>query len=119
MKLIVAEAETPALRSYLRERPRLATSRLALVEVTRAVRVANAAPELQARAVELVNGCLLLDVDVLVLARAAELTSRELRSLDAVHLASAESIEPDALLAYDRRLVEAAERLGLTTASPA
>lgn len=53
-----------------------------------------------------------------LLRRAAELTSERLRSLDAIHLATALEVDPDEVVAYDRRLLEAAEAAGLRTSSP-
>jgi uncharacterized protein len=41
------------------------------------------------------------------------------RTLDAIHLASALRIEADELLAYDRRLLAAASEHGLAVSSPA
>ena len=41
-----------------------------------------------------------------------------LRSLDALHLATALRIDVDLLVAYDRRLLEAAKGVGLATLSP-
>jgi predicted nucleic acid-binding protein len=43
-----------------------------------------------------------------------------LRTLDAIHLASALTVrsELDALVAYDKRLLDAASALGLPTACP-
>lgn len=40
------------------------------------------------------------------------------KAVDAIHLASALRIDPDELLAYDRRLVAAAAERGLAVASP-
>lgn len=62
--------------------------------------------------------CLLVDVTDQVLRSAASLASRELRTLDAIHLATALHIDADELVAYDRRLVRAAEREGLRVAAP-
>jgi len=45
-------------------------------------------------------------------------TSREIRTLDAIHLATALYVEADELVAYDRRLLEAAGGQGMTIASP-
>jgi predicted nucleic acid-binding protein len=104
--------------AYLKNRPRLVTSRLATVEVARAVKVANAAPAVGAAAVRLLEGCVLIEVDAAVLARAAELSSVDLRALGAIHVATAESVEPDRVLAYDRRVLRAVEAAGLATASP-
>jgi predicted nucleic acid-binding protein len=88
----------------------LATSRIALVEVLRAVGIANPSPKAQSRAAELLASCLLIDVSRELLLAASRLTSREVRTLDAVHLASAQWVAADGVLAYDRRLVEAARR---------
>ena len=41
-----------------------------------------------------------------------------LRSLDAIHLATATLIDADLVIAYDERLLLAAEELGFATASP-
>jgi hypothetical protein len=40
------------------------------------------------------------------------------RTLDAVHLASAETTEPDEMLVYDVRLAAAARALGLAVSAP-
>jgi predicted nucleic acid-binding protein len=118
VKLVLDEPESAALSDYLGDDPEIATSRLALVEVTRAIKVANDDPEVHAEAASLFDRCLLLDVDDPVLDRAAQLSSIQLRALDAVHLASALQVGSEELVAYDRRLVEAAGRAGLRTASP-
>ena len=61
---------------------------------------------------------MLVDVTDGLLRSAAVLTSRSIRTLDAVHLASALRLDPDAVVAYDRRLLEAAAEQGLAVASP-
>ena len=118
MKLVVEEAESADLQSHLRDDAVLATSRLALVEVPRAARIANPAEELQQEAQRLLAACLLVDVSDHVLRNAAPLASREVRTLDAIHLATALYIDADELIAYDRRLLEAAQRRGLQIAAP-
>lgn len=62
----------------------------------------------------------LLRLDPAILRRAAELDPAELRSIDAVHVATAEALGDDleVLIAYDRRLLAAAAALGLATAAP-
>ena len=116
--MIVDEAESAPLEAHLKNETRLATSRLATVEVARAVKLANPDPLAQAEVARVIAGCLLVDVDEPILASAADLTSVELPALDAIHLASALQIDSRELIAYDRRLVQAAERFGLRTASP-
>jgi predicted nucleic acid-binding protein len=85
--------------------------------VTRAAVIANASTGFR-EAGRLLEGCELIDVDREILDRAKGLGDRSLPALDAIHLASALLVEADQLLAYDRRLVDAAERAGLQTASP-
>ena len=41
-----------------------------------------------------------------------------LRMLDAIHLATALYVDADEVVAYDRRLLDAAEEQGLSTAAP-
>ena len=66
----------------------------------------------------LLAGCFLVDVSDRLLRSAAALTSREVRTLDAIHLATALYIDANELVAYDRRLLEVAETHGLPVASP-
>jgi predicted nucleic acid-binding protein len=113
----VREAETAALRTALEKRRRLYTSRLAVVEVTRAAMLADPRTGFQ-NSSRLLETCELVDVDEDVVGRARTLVDERLRALDAIHLASALLVKPDELIAYDRRLVEAADRAGLATSSP-
>lgn len=53
-----------------------------------------------------------------VLRSAATFPDATLRSLDAIHAATAISADADVVVAYDHRLIAAAESLGLTTVSP-
>ena len=66
----------------------------------------------------LLASCLLVDVSDEVLRAAARLTSRDVRALDAVHLASAQRVDPDEILVYDRRLRTAARAAGFRVAHP-
>jgi predicted nucleic acid-binding protein len=118
VKLVIEEPESSALDRYLAGGPVMATSRIALVEVPRAVGLANAAPEPAAEAVRLVESCMLIDVADALLRAAAALTSRSVRTLDAIHLASALRIGPDEILTYDRRLATAAGEHRLVVVSP-
>jgi predicted nucleic acid-binding protein len=120
VKVVVGEPETRHLKRYLEQRGSavLATSGLALVEVTRAVRLADVKPEAGAEVTRLLRGCLVIDVGAEVLQEAADLTSASLRALDAIHLATALRVEPDEMLVYDRRLSAAAAREGLSVITP-
>jgi uncharacterized protein len=86
--------------------------------VTRAVRLANPNDSVQAEALRLLNSCLLLGVSDLILRHAARLASAELRTLDAIHLATASQVEPDAVLTYDHRLGNACAGEGLGVVAP-
>lgn len=115
---MIEEPESAHLDRHLTDDSVLATSRIALVEVTRATRLANPAPEVERETARLLESCVLVDVSDGLLRAAAALASRSVRTLDAIHLASAVRIEADELIAYDRRLVEAGARSGLAVASP-
>jgi predicted nucleic acid-binding protein len=118
VKLVVEEAESAELERYLADGVVPATSRLALVEVPRAARIANPSEELQKEAQRLLAACMLVDVTDQLLRRAAALASRQVRTLDAIHLATALYLDADELVAYDRRLRDAAEEQGLRTSAP-
>jgi uncharacterized protein len=118
VKRVIEETESTELEGHLADNVVLATSRIALVEVPRATRIANPSDEVQEETGRLLDACLLVDVSDRVLRDAAGLTSRKVRTLDAVHLATALYIDADELVAYDRRLLDAALDEGLRTASP-
>lgn len=118
MKLVIEEAESAALERHLARGPVLATSRIALVEVPRATSLANPAPEVKGEAERLLASCMLIDVTDGLLRTAAGLASATVRTLDAIHLASALRIDADELVAYDRRLLAAGAERGLVAASP-
>ncbi len=118
VKLVVREPESEALRRHLRLRQPLASSALARVEVARAVlHLGSGALRAAADALSRID---LIRVSDQVLAQAATLEPAEIRSLDAVHLASA-SLLGDSLarfVCYDHRLSRAAEARGWTVTSP-
>ncbi|MDR1188459.1 MAG: type II toxin-antitoxin system VapC family toxin [Bifidobacteriaceae bacterium] len=118
VKLVRTEAETVALRSWLRSGERVMTSDLARTEVARTVRRHASAAAAQAEAV-------LATFDIFGLGtpeylQAGMLPPPELRSLDALHLAAAMTLRPelDGLVTYDDRLADAAARLGVQVLSP-
>ncbi len=118
VKLVVAEPESRELRRLLRARATRISSALAVVEVLRAVRF-QGRPALE-RARKLLVRMRLLRIDAALLEAAAVLDPRVLRSLDAIHLASALALGPDleAVVTYDNRMGDAARTLGLTVLSP-
>lgn len=118
MKLCVPEAETAALLEHLVSYERTVSSELTLVETARAA-VRAVGPEGLERAEHACSRLDLLAVSRSILARACSLGPPELRSLDAIHLASAlEPRTPPVLVAYDDRLLRAARAQGLVTATP-
>ena len=121
VKLVQREAESDALRRYLqahRSDVRVA-SELVRVEVVRSVLAGGPAAVSHAR--RQLARLYLVVIDRDVLDRAATLAPASLRrSLDAIHLATAEllSAELRAILTYDARMAGAAAALGLVVASP-
>lgn len=118
VKLVIEEPESSSLEGHLADAPLLATSRVALVEVLRATSLANSSPEVRAAAEHLLASCMLVEVSDDLLRNAVPLTSATIRTLDAIHLASALRLSPDEFVAYDRRLLNAALGHGLTVSSP-
>jgi uncharacterized protein len=106
------------LRRDLAEWPGYVSSTLLAVEAIRACGRYGTAYAHEARA--WLDGIALLAMDDAVLDRATSLEPAGLRSLDALHLATALSIGDDlgVFVCYDRCLAEAADRHGLEVASP-
>lgn len=114
--LITGRPPAAELRAYLKERSEPgATSTVGLIETVRTCDTYGNFPQLMAR--------LLRDYDEI------EITSQVrdraagfpiLRTLDAIHVASAELLgnELSALITYDKRMVEIAEWRGIPVASP-
>lgn len=121
VKLVVREAESAALSSELVDWPAQVSSILSEVEVPRAARRASVGTEAIARAERLVRQLGTVFLTEEVAREAAAIAPLGLRSLDAIHLASALSLGADlgAFVSYDRRLAEAAESAGLETLAPA
>jgi hypothetical protein len=120
VKLVVREAESRALRTALVARRQRATSEIAIVELRRALRRAGGGPRESARAQAVLAGLHLVRLDAEILNLAGEIEPAELRSLDAIHLASALALGSaiDVFIAYDRSLTKAAAANGLQTLSP-
>lgn len=118
VKLVVREPESAALRRFLRRRGTLVSSALARTEVVRALLPIG--PNAVRRAQEVLNRVELARVNDRVLHAAGALLPHELRSLDAIHLATAQQLGVDlgSVVTYDERMAEAAHALGLTVASP-
>lgn len=118
VKLAVREPESLALRRYLRRRQPLVASALARTEVLRALLPAGDAAMSRGRAV--LQRIDLIRVNDRILNAAGVLRPPELRSLDAIHLATAHELgnQLGALVTYDERMVGAAKQLGYKIAQP-
>lgn len=118
VKLVIREAASDALRRYLADGPPLYSSRVASVEVRRAV--ARQAERDAAEQVTLLLATVrFVELDE-PMSRVAAGVSPTLRTLDAIHLASALSIADGlkAVVAYNVRLAAAARNAGLTVQTP-
>lgn len=120
IKLLVEETDSTAFAAFYdtHASAEWVSSALLRIEVGRAV--ARAMPTLlpEARDLLLAFSCIAIDDDIVE--GAMNEPDRMLRSLDAIHLATARILAPelDALVTYDDRLVRAAGDAGLVTISP-
>jgi uncharacterized protein len=121
VKLVVREAETVALQAWMKEQSGITffSSQLLRIELVRTV--ARTAPDRIDRAREVLEGFALVRVDDEIVEAAESLDPRILRSLDAIHLATAHTLRQHltAFVAYDLRLAEAAAALSMKAVSPA
>lgn len=118
VKLVVPEPETAALRAELAGWNRYVSSALVQTEVVRAcARVGTAARRLAERVVASID---LIAVDDEVLYAAARLRPLELRTPDAIHVATAQLLGAGlaAVIAYDARLLKGAKTAKLRTIEP-
>lgn len=118
VKLAVAEPESAALRHYLRRRRPLVSSALARAEVARALGPLGE-PAVR-RGQEVLARLELIRISDRILAAAGSLPPTELRTLDAIHLATARQLERELvrLITYDECLRAAATALGCPVAAP-
>lgn len=118
VKLVVREPESSALRTHLRRRRPLVSSSLARTEVIRALLPLGA--DAVQRGYDVLARIDLVRISDRVLRAAGELHPHELRSLDAIHLASAQQFGAELrhVVTYDERMLDSARLLGLKTASP-
>jgi hypothetical protein len=118
VKLAVREPESAALRAYLRRRRPFITSALARVEVHRALLPAGD-PAVR-RGLSVLRRIEMIRISAAVLETAGALQPAELRSLDALHLATALCLGEDLgrIVAYDDRLADAARAAGLAVVAP-
>ncbi|GAA4857727.1 type II toxin-antitoxin system VapC family toxin [Saccharopolyspora cebuensis] len=123
VKLCHSEPGTDELVAWLRDRSEraLVSSALAEVEVPRALR--RSAPDTLPAVPAVLNRLFRVDIDSTVRATAAAYDDHQLRSLDAIHLATASVLARTGgreltFVTYDRRLLDAAARVGFECAAP-
>ena len=119
LKLAVREPETAALETYVAGCEGLVSSRLAVVECRRAARRVSRVRVLQA-VDDVLDAVYLLDITQAILESAAIVDPPLLRSLDAIHLATALSLADVqvGVITYDERFADAARANGLTVVQP-
>jgi uncharacterized protein len=119
VKLVVPEPETKTLIAALPPDARMVASEILEVEAVRAARRANGQGAVDTARAQL-TGVRLLPLTAQVRRRACELDPDTLRSLDAIHIATALDLGErlDCVYAYDTRMIAAAETLGLRVCAP-
>jgi hypothetical protein len=118
VKLAVAEPESAALRRHLRRRRPLVSSALARAEVGRALLPLG--EQAVRRGHEVLDRLELIRVSDRILAAAGQLQPAELRTLDAIHVATAQQLGSDLarIVTYDERMRAAAAANGCPVAAP-
>jgi uncharacterized protein len=124
VKLVRVEPESAALVNWLNAHPGqpLVASALVEVEVPRALR--RSQPGVLAGVAATLAQLNRVEINAAVRATAGAYPDPMMRSLDAIHLATAELLIASgktltAFVTYDQRLAAAAERAGLPVAAPA
>lgn len=119
VKLLIHEPETPALHADIVHRPGLLASTLSILEARRAVARRSSAERI-ASLKEIVEALVLVEMGQQIVEAASTVPPPPLRSLDAIHVATALSLGDPALevITYDQRLADAARANGLTVVQP-
>jgi predicted nucleic acid-binding protein len=121
VKLVSAEMESRALFAFLQPYEDRISSVLARVEVRRALRRAHGTAAERRRAERVLGRIALLRIDDPILDVASQLSPADLRSLDAIHLATALSAAGAiaGMVTYDDRLARAAAAARVQVYAPA
>ena len=120
VKLFVAEPDSAALTRYLASRPLRVSALLLRTEVLRAAVRATLSPQRMLLVRALLDSLVFIGADVTLSDEAGIMRPPELRSLDAIHLATARTLgrKLEALVTYDQRLAGAAAWYGMPVVSP-
>lgn len=117
-RVLLDEPDTAAIRRELGRFERHISSRLLSVELRRLGQL----KDMLEYADELLSGNVLIPLDETILAAAETIAPSVLRTLDAIHLATAVRLagaeQLDALMTYDKQLAEGAREHGITVLSP-
>ncbi len=118
-KIVLDEPESSALRRYLPNAYPIVSSTLARVEVIRAI-VRLGDEEMVEKARDVLRDMELIKMGYDILKVASTIKPRELRSLDAIHLATASTLGGTLarFVVYDKRLAQAAEAQGWEVRAP-
>jgi predicted nucleic acid-binding protein len=118
VKLVIREPESAALLRHLKRKSPLISSALARTEVLRALLPSG--EQAVARGREVLLTIDLVRVSDRVLNAAGALMPADLRSLDAMHLATAHIVGPELghVVTYDERQASVARALGIRVVAP-
>ncbi|MGL5866470.1 MAG: type II toxin-antitoxin system VapC family toxin [Dermatophilaceae bacterium] len=118
LRVIFPDDTTPALERYFDRDPALVSSALLQVEARRGT--LRRAPLRLPQVDVVLSEVEVVEIGDAVIESAGRLSDPRLRSLDAIHLATALLVgeDVDALLTYDDRLADAAREHGLEVVSP-
>lgn len=121
VKLVHAEPESAALRSWLEQRAEIQWISSVLTEIESFRALARYAPEAASRLPAVLDQIDLIDLDQRVRMLAQTVTPATVRSLDAIHLGTAlrSHASLTSFVTYDKRLLDAAQAAGLRIDSPA
>ena len=118
VKLAVQEPESSALRKYVSRRRPLVSSTLARTEVARALM--SVGLRAVQRGHDVLSRLELARVNDRILVAAGRITPADIRSLDAIHLATAQQLGSDLarVVTYDEKMAAAARGLGFAVSAP-
>src|SRR3954470_23605426 len=118
VKLVVEESGSAALLRWFVESETVVTSRIGIIETSRASRRTAHDPE---RLRRVLDSMAVIECDAVIADRAAAVVPPSVSTLDSIHLATALALGGtlDAFVTYDERLAEAAREAGLPVVAPA
>ena len=117
VKLVLDEIESPAMLRWHIESEQVVSSRVGLIETRRATSRRMHDP---AQLDIVLRSVVAIELDDVIARGAAQIRPAELRTLDAIHLATALSLGPGlvSFVTYDDRLADAARAVGLAVVRP-